>query len=119
MHSIWRLKAAANTSDSRINWDLNHTFHWEKAHRKRCSLLRMEAEFHTTLCGSKGDTVNHNVIRNHEHQAAKMHTHNRNLILKREITLPAESLQAKFSTLSSLVTAAEGYKSNGGRTAEC
>lgn len=33
-HLICKLKAAENTSDSRINWDLNHTLHWEKAHEK-------------------------------------------------------------------------------------
>lgn len=86
-HSICKLKAAANTSDRRINWDFNHTLCWKKVHRKRCSLLRMEAKFHTTLYGSKGDTVNHDVIRNHDQQAAKIHAHNRNLILKCEISL--------------------------------
>lgn len=111
MQSICKLKEVANKSD-RINWDLNHTLHWEKACRKRCNVLRMEAKFHTTLCGSKGDTGNHNVIRNREHQAAETRTHKRNLILKCEITLyyPAEGLQAMISTLSSLLTATEGCK---------
>lgn len=47
----------------------------ESGWKKKCSLLRTEAKSHTTPCGSKGDTVNHNVTMNQEHQAAKIHTH--------------------------------------------